>query len=62
VTPFDGDREKLYERINQRVLGMFEVGLVYEVQSLMKNENNVQHKASAAADKKHKEGNCILPP
>jgi hypothetical protein len=28
----------------------------------MKNENNVQHKASAAADKKHKEGNCILPP
>lgn len=38
VTPFDGDRAALYERINERVLGMFEQGLVTEIQELMNNE------------------------
>jgi tRNA dimethylallyltransferase len=35
-TPYDGDRQKLYERIDKRVEGMFEEGLVEEVQNLMK--------------------------
>ncbi len=38
VTPFDGDRAGLYERINERVLGMFEQGLVEEVRKLMNND------------------------
>jgi tRNA dimethylallyltransferase len=37
VTPFDGDRAGLYERINERVLGMFKQGLVEEVTSLIQN-------------------------
>jgi tRNA A37 N6-isopentenylltransferase MiaA len=31
ITPYDGDREKLYEKINQRVGEMFRVGLIEEV-------------------------------
>jgi tRNA dimethylallyltransferase len=33
-TPYDGDRRKLYEKINLRVEKMFEDGLVDEVRSL----------------------------
>lgn len=40
VTPFDGDREGLYQRINERVLGMFEGGLVEEVSQLIQNEGS----------------------
>jgi len=36
LTPFDGDREKLYERINERVIGMFENWLVSEVETLLR--------------------------
>ena len=35
ITPYDGDRAKLYERINERVLGMFQTGLVEEVNALL---------------------------
>lgn len=35
LTPYDGNREALYERINHRVEGMFEAGLVEEVHSLL---------------------------
>lgn len=37
ITPYDGDREKLYEKINERVKSMFEQGLVEEVKSLITN-------------------------
>lgn len=37
ITPYDGDREKLYQKINQRVEQMFEQGLVDEVQTLLHN-------------------------
>ncbi len=53
VTPFDGDRAALYERINTRVLGMFEQGLVEEVTQLIQHSNNIEQKAQS---KKHKEG------
>jgi len=36
LTPYDGDREKLYERINKRVDIMFEQGLLEEVENLLK--------------------------
>jgi tRNA dimethylallyltransferase len=36
LTPYDGERQKLYERIDKRVEGMFEEGLVDEVQNLIK--------------------------
>jgi len=36
ITPYDGDREKLYEKINQRVLQMFQTGLINEVDTLLK--------------------------
>lgn len=35
ITPYDGDRKKLYERIDSRVEKMFEDGLVEEVQKLL---------------------------
>ncbi len=38
ITPYDGDRDKLYETINQRVGEMFQSGLIEEVQRLMNNE------------------------
>lgn len=38
ITPYDGDREKLYENINRRVEEMFQLGLIEEVQQLMNNE------------------------
>ncbi len=41
VTPFDGDRPALYERINERVIGMFEQGLVEEVSQLIYNKGNI---------------------
>lgn len=34
LTPYDGDRAKLYERINMRVQGMFDTGLLEENISL----------------------------
>lgn len=37
ITPYDGDREKLYNKINQRVEQMFRGGLVEEVDGLLKN-------------------------
>lgn len=36
ITPYNGDRQKLYERIDKRVEAMFEEGLVEEVQNLLK--------------------------
>jgi tRNA dimethylallyltransferase len=36
LTPYDGKREALYEKINQRVLEMFEQGLLEEVESLLR--------------------------
>ncbi len=36
ITPYDGNREKLYARINARVEAMFEEGLVGEVENLIK--------------------------
>jgi tRNA dimethylallyltransferase len=35
LTPYDDNREKLYERINTRIDGMFAQGLVEEVQDLL---------------------------
>jgi len=35
ITPYDGDREKLYGNINQRVEEMFRTGLIEEVQKLL---------------------------
>lgn len=35
LTPYDGDRKKLYDRIDRRVLGMFEAGLLDEVRGLL---------------------------
>jgi len=52
LTPFDGDRAGLYERINERVLGMFEQGLVEEVIQLIQNTK----------DKIHNEGNIFTTP
>ncbi len=54
LTPFDGNRAGLYERINERVLGMFEQGLVTEVQQfLQKNKEERRN---------NKEGIGSLPP
>ncbi len=36
LTPYDNDREKLYDRINQRVEMMFDAWLLDEVKSLLK--------------------------
>lgn len=38
ITPYDGDREKLYEKINERVWQMFKNWLVYEIETLINNE------------------------
>lgn len=38
ITPYDGDRDRLYANINKRVEEMFQLGLVEEVQQLMKHE------------------------
>ena len=35
LTPYDGNRAKLYEKINTRVEEMFENGLVDEVKSIL---------------------------
>ena len=35
LTPYDGDREKLYERINVRIEEMFTFGLVDEVKGIL---------------------------
>lgn len=37
ITPYDGDRGKLYERINERVGEMFWGGLIQEVSNLLAN-------------------------
>ncbi|MDD2487158.1 MAG: tRNA (adenosine(37)-N6)-dimethylallyltransferase MiaA [Candidatus Gracilibacteria bacterium] len=37
LTPYDGDRVKLYERINLRVEEMFEAGLVDEVKKILES-------------------------
>jgi tRNA dimethylallyltransferase len=37
ITPYDGDREKLYKKINQRVEEMFRMGLIEEVSNLLEN-------------------------
>ena len=37
ITPYDGDREKLYQKINQRVEQMFQQGLIDELDGLLKN-------------------------
>lgn len=36
ITPYDGNREKLYEKINFRVWKMFEDGLIHEVENILK--------------------------
>ena len=59
LTPFDGNRTGLYERINQRVLGMFEQGLVEEVTQLIQNTNNIEQRAKS---KEQKEGISSFPP
>ncbi|MBP6921341.1 tRNA (adenosine(37)-N6)-dimethylallyltransferase MiaA [Candidatus Gracilibacteria bacterium] len=41
MTPYDGNREKLYETINKRVELMFQTGLIEEVQQLMNNEEGI---------------------
>lgn len=44
ITPYDGDREKLYETINQRVGEMFQAGLIEEVSQLVQStEYKVQN-------------------
>lgn len=35
ITPYDGDREKLYQKINTRVQSMFDNGLVSEVKNIL---------------------------
>lgn len=35
ITPYDGDREKLYRNIDERVERMFQGGLIEEVSSLL---------------------------
>lgn len=35
LTPYDGNREKLYERINARIEEMFTMGLVDEVKNIL---------------------------
>ena len=35
VTPYNGDRATLYEKINSRVASMFANGLIKEVQDLL---------------------------
>ena len=40
LTPYDWDREKLYERINKRVDLMFEQGLEEEIKTLIKKWYN----------------------
>lgn len=37
ITPYDGDREKLYNKINQRVEEMFRAWLIEEVSNLLEN-------------------------
>lgn len=39
ITPYDGDRDKLYEKINQRVEEMFHSGLMEEVSELLGDNN-----------------------
>lgn len=40
LTPYNGDREKLYQRINKRIEEMFENWLVLEVKNLLKKYNS----------------------
>lgn len=35
ITPYDGDRARLYEKINGRIREMFETGLIEEVRSIL---------------------------
>ncbi|MBP8016540.1 tRNA (adenosine(37)-N6)-dimethylallyltransferase MiaA, partial [Candidatus Gracilibacteria bacterium] len=35
ITPYDGDREKLYEKINNRIEEMFRFGLIDEVKNIL---------------------------
>lgn len=44
----DTDRDQLYSRINQRVLGMFSAGLVHEVRALRSLERPLSRAASQA--------------
>lgn len=37
ITPFDGNRDALYEKINHRIDQMFTDGLIEEVEHLLKN-------------------------
>ena len=37
ITPFDGNRDALYEKINHRIEQMFTDGLIEEVEYLLKN-------------------------
>ena len=39
ITPYNGDREKLYQKINQRVEQMFHSGLIEEVSNLLGDHN-----------------------
>ena len=39
ITPYDGDREKLYQKINKRVEEMFHSGLIDEVSNLLGDNN-----------------------
>jgi len=40
LTPYDGNREKLYERINARIEQMFQLGLIDEVKSILEKGYN----------------------
>lgn len=43
ITPYDGDRDKLYETINQRVGEMFQSGLIEEVSQLVQSTKYTVH-------------------
>lgn len=43
ITPYDGDRDKLYETINQRVGEMFQSGLIEEVSQLVQSTEYAVH-------------------
>lgn len=43
ITPYDGDRDKLYETINQRVGEMFQSGLIEEISQLVQSTKYTVH-------------------
>lgn len=65
LTPYDGDRAKLYKRINARIEEMFRIGLVDEVKSILERGYSPDCKGLGTIGYKetieYLDGKCTLP-